>query len=110
MNIGEFRSRIRVLLLTQTKDEFGGVTTDENTLLGEFWAKVESRGSSANYTHNQQLMTYDYTITIRYQAEAPIAIGYVVTYGAKRLKINSIETKDEGNKKFTVLRCSNIGK
>lgn len=103
------KSRVSIFLLSQFKDEFGGLQTDENTLLGEFWAKVENRGGSANYSHNQQLMQYDYKITIRYQTAAPIAIGYVAVFNGKRLKINSVEQQEEANKRFTILKCSNIG-
>ncbi len=110
MNIAEMRSRIVIYPMLQTVDEYGSVvTTQFPTPIGDFWAKVEDRNSGSNYSQLQQLTTFDYKITIRDSTMLNVNTDCFVRWNNKQLKIEGIERKDEGKRRFLILRCSTIG-
>lgn len=110
MDIAQMRSRIIIYPMLQTVDEFGSVvTTQFPTPIGDFWAKVEDTSSGSNYNHLQQLTTFNYKITIRDSTSVTITTDCFVRWNNKQLKIEGIERKDEGKRRFLILRCSEIG-
>lgn len=104
------RSRITIYPIQQVTDGYGSVITSPSpTPLGSFWAKVEDRSSGSNYSHNQQLTQYDYKITIRDSKSFALTTNFFINWNSNQLKIEGIERKDEGKKRFLILRCSKIG-
>jgi head-tail adaptor len=74
----------------------------------QMFAAIEDRAGSSSSPYNQEIWTYDYRITIRYAPSRVIGSNYTIDYDGKTLKINSIASKTEGFKHYSVLRCSVI--
>lgn len=105
--IGEMNRRITFRSWGSTQDEGGGAIA---LLLLSYtiWAKVEPRSGQFFSGEQQQLWTYDYKITCRYEKSRVISSNFTIDYDGKRLSINSVSFEQEGNRKNVVLRCSTV--
>lgn len=105
--IGEMRNRITVKSFTYVKDAGGGTSPVLSSTF-TIWAKVEDRTGSAQIIENKPVWNYDYKITIRFNKLRPVEQGSIVEIGTKKMKIQSLQNKQEGKNFYLILRCSTI--
>lgn len=107
MEIGEMRSRITLKSWGSYQDPGGGPIP---LLLNSYtiWAKVEPRNGQLYTGEQQAIWAYDYKVQCRYEKTRVIASNFTVDFDGKRLGINSVSFKNEGNRKDTVLACRTI--
>lgn len=105
--IGEMRSRITLKSWGSYQDEGGGPVP---LLLNSYtiWAKVKARNGQLYTGEQQAIWPYDYEVSCRYEKTRVIASNFTVDFDGKRLAINSVSFKNEGNRKDTVLACRTI--
>lgn len=72
----------------------------------EKWMQVDDRDGRSILQSNQQVWAYDYKVIMRFEPTRPTLSNMTIDYGGQRLKINSVQIKTEGHKKWEVCRCS----
>lgn len=105
--IGEMRSRITLKSWGSYQDPGGGPIP---LLLNSYtiWAKVKARNGQLYTGEQQAIWPYDYEVSCRYEKSRVIASNFTVDFDSKRLAINSVSFKNEGNRRDVVLACRTI--
>lgn len=107
MNIGDFNRKITLKSWTATQDEGGG-SSAVNLASYIVWAKIDQRFGTPFTSEEQQVWNYDYKITFRYERSRIPKSNFTIDYDSKRLRINSISYENEGNRAYSVARCTTI--
>lgn len=107
MSIGQFNVRITIKpFASAVQDEGGGLTASDDDSYS-MWAQVEDDRSGFPFTgEEQQIWNYDYRFRVRYEKTRIIKSNYFVEFDNKTLKINSVSFKEEGKRRYSILRCS----
>ena len=103
MSIGELNRKVTIKSWTATQDAGGGSTAVQASSYS-MWANVQDR-DGIQITQGQAVWKYDYKVKVRYEASRKIGSNYTIDYDSKRLKINSVSFKTEGQRKYAILRC-----
>ncbi len=103
INVSEFNRRIVLTAYDYVEGNSGGIVPIFKEALSK-WAKVEQkRGFTATAEAQQQSVMY-YQVTMRY--EKSVNENWIISYEKLTLKINDIDVKEEGYKRYQVLNCS----
>lgn len=103
--IEKLNRRIQLKAWGSEQDDIGA---PRKTLLNYYgiWAQVEDRSGHLYLGQEQTTWNYDYKITFRYEKTRPVASNMTIDYDGKRLAINSVSYQNEGNRRYTIVRCS----
>jgi SPP1 family predicted phage head-tail adaptor len=102
-----FRAKGTLRRWTTTRNAIGGNVPQEV----ENWERlmhVEPRSGTNVLAAQQKIWTYDYKVEMRHYPEQPTKNGDTIDYRGQRLTINSIEIREEGNRKKEICRCSAV--
>lgn len=103
--IGKLNRRVTIKRWTSSTDDAGGLTSVQ-TASYSIWAKVEPRNGAVFTGQEQTLWNYDYKVTFRYERSRVVQSNFTIDYDGKRLRINSISFENEGERKYSVARCT----
>lgn len=99
--------RITVHRYTTTKNEFGGLQSEE---IGDWtkWAEVRDRIGSPRNDYQQREWTYDQIFVMRYETERPTHSNDVIEYEGQFYKIVSLQIRIEAAKDWEYITATKL--
>lgn len=99
--------RVTIKRFESTQNEIGGLVAVQTGAWNK-WAEVQERTGGSVRNYDQDQWVYDAVIVMRFEVERQTRSNDVIYYENTPYKINSIQIKNEGAKRWEYIKATKI--